>query len=491
MKAALLAAAALVAACGKKGEDKVGAPPPAPTVQGVIDTSVKAVTGTVYLGDTAHPAAGFELWTLDHTGRTFRRDILPEGGKVSLPIDGFTQDSLYTMHLVKSGVLFADVDLSAAAGVQAAFTYEGGPGYELGALILAVDAHGDVDPAVTDVQGRIGGGFRAQPDEAASFGSFPVPSGVTRLAIGSQLYVFEPSSLLHSFYQRAQNPALYAQDLAAFSRFGVRADAAAADTLRKVQILEAGPWLAATRLAAADGDPPHGMSALWSATNYLVPASGKLTFGASAFVGAVPSPRSTILLKAQVGDKDPEASLPMLLGPVVTVPPLLASIDLGGGTLAAVDYAAAGANGLTRAFCPKGALQLGLSAPKDQAGAPIPATLLDTIEIVADYYGVAADGKVVTLAVVPADFPVPYQVAVDDTVGDSARAWSPETRTFRVTIGPLDAAKSPNVLPFPAGLFMVNVAAGGVFYVRLRVYYKSSKGATEGAFAIWFDNACP
>lgn len=488
---ALVMVCSLLFNCGKEGgEETKSQPAPTPT-PGIVDTSIKTIAAMVYVGDTTHPAKGYELWTLDHTGATFRRDLVSDTGSVSLPTGAFTVGSVYTMHLVKDGLLIADVDLSAAAAVQAAFTYLGGPGFDLGNLILDADEQGALDLTQTSVRGVIGGGFSAQPESTKSFQTFPAPAGLTRLAIGSQLYVFEPSSLLHSFYQRAQNPTLYAQDLASYSRVGIHINAASADIIRAAQLEEAGPWLTAARLALADDDPPRGAGALWSASDFKIAAADKKDFSASVLAGALLPSRSMILMRVRIGDTDPDYLVPRMLGAVVAVPPLLQSIDLGSGTLAAVDYTAtSGANGLTRPFCRAGALRLGVVPPKDDAGLVISASLLDTIVVAPDYYGVAANGKVLALAVTPGDFPLAWQASATDTIGDSQRLWDPSASRFTITLGTADAARAVQVLPFPADLFMASVASGGVAYVRLRIYFKSAAGATESAFAVWFNNTC-
>jgi hypothetical protein len=465
MRRIVLLAALLAPACGKKGSHKAEPPPPEPTVTGVIDTSIKTVSGNLYVGDDAHPAEGFELWTLDHTGGSLRRDQLPPSGAFSLPVEAFGVDHVYTMHVVRAMQLVADVDVSIAQdGVQQAFTYEGGPGFDMGALTLAVDAHGEPDMAVTSVQGKIAGGFSAQPASTATLASFPAPEALSRLAFGSQLYVFEPNSLLHSFIQRAQNPALYAADLATFSRVGLRADGAEAGVGKKVQLQEGGVWLTAARQESG---------ALWSTTNYLADTADKKAFSASVLPGAVLPLRSIALLRVQVGDTDPEAHVPRVLDAIVTVPPILNAIDLGSGSVAAIDYAKTGPNGLTQGFCRTGNVRLAIDPPLDQDGA---AVSFDTVEVAVDYYGVAADGKILAVDVVPDDFPAPYNAVIDGS-------WDPATRTFKLF-------PAPDLIPIPGDLFLVNAKAGGVFYLRLRVYAKNSKGATEGAIAVWFDNAC-
>lgn len=485
---ALFVFATLLVACAEKGATDAPVPVTRPVVPSIVDTSIRKVSGQIFVGDQAHPAQDVELWLLDHTTPRLVRVPPAVDGSFSIPLEAFKAGPTYTLHVTRAGVVLADVDISEALdGLQRGFSYEGGQGYDMGALILPLDARGEVDAAAAGVQGRIGGGFSVRATAPESLETYPAPAAITQLSFGSQLYVFDPVALLHSFYRRAVNPALYSQDLAAFSRVGLSAAAADEGALRKVQIFEGGPWLTAARKASADDDPPYGASVLWSGTNFLTSAINSKEFTASAFVGSVLARRSVVLLRVQVGGTAPEAQVPRVLSPVVTVPPRLVSVDLGSGALAALDYAADAPNGLTKAFCRTGDVRLGLDPPLDETGAVIGPAIFDTLAVTVDYYGVAADGKVMPLAPAAGELPAAYE----DTVGtDSARSWNPDTRTMTVGLGTADAAVTPHVFSVPSNLFVASLAAGGVFYVRLRVYFRSSTGATASAIAVWIDAAC-
>lgn len=340
--AALAALSCLIVACGSSGDDSSGdAPPEDPPVQGPLGVAQPAVTltGSLYLGDTGTPAAGYELWILDHSDGGMGRFPVGTAGEIAVPLSIFRVGHRYTFHVVKGDRLLGDLDFGASTdGAQATLIYDGGYGFDLGEVIANVTSRGNVDVEDPGLGAEMGGGFSLDVDSTATFATLPPPDGVESIHFKSQLVVFDPVTLLYAFYHRDTYPERYAEALLDQSRIVVSLSTRSKHTVSRFYLYEGGQWLDASRLAASGADGSRGEAPLWSTSGHFVPEAGSKSFFASVYTGALLPENSFALFRVQPAS-GATLTVPRLLGRVHAVPPKPTAIALDGGTPAAIDYA--------------------------------------------------------------------------------------------------------------------------------------------------------
>lgn len=488
---ALAALLALVAfSCGRGGDssgsdDDEESPP----TGGVLQPGAKSVTGLVLLS-TGLPAKGYELWLVDHTAPSFIRQPLDDSGAFTMPLAYFIENHVYSLHLVRDYVYLGDVDFSPAnAGTQAAIVYAGGYGFDTGTMTVALDAHGKIDRAAMALQAQVGGGFALKADEDGTLAAYPVPTGAAAVGIGSRLVVLDPSTLLHSFYRSNQNAALYAKDLAALSRIGLGLTAKDDGGMERVFVAEGGKWLKSARQPPTDDASPAD-SPFWSTAGYEGAKIDGTHMSASAYVGALPDEGTMVVLRTQPTGGT-QASVPRALPRVLGQPPQVMAADVSGGTPSVVDYASDTAvNGVTKPFCQTGDVTLTLAPPTTLAGAAVPGTVLEIIDVELDYYGLAA-GKSTRLVPTADQFAAPYNTGVEDTeLSDITRNWDPTRQRVRFTLGATAGAATTHTIKFWKELAPAGLGGLGVANIRLRIYYRSESDATEGGTVVWLTHSC-
>jgi hypothetical protein len=320
----------------------------------------------------------------------------------------------------------------------------------------------------------------------------PLPASAAVFNLASDLTAFEPNTVLHSFYRRATNFELYAQDLAALSRIRSVVTPASASAIERVYIEgeeDAGPWLKGARIAKSAATAP-AESPLWSRSDYEWPVVGD-DFSLFAFPGGL-LPETGVIVTTVVPEKGAVARIPRSLGTVVTMIPKVESVALAGGALTAVDYESTSAeNGLTRPFCLTASdVDLGLLPPEDQDGDPIAITALPTIELSFAYYG-SEDGADVGLTAATADFPSAFRAVRADTLpSGAARRWDPETQTVTVTPGTDPAAGAAHEMTLWSELFLDKAGAEDVKKIRVQAVFQSDSTSLRSATVIWFKKDC-
>jgi hypothetical protein len=355
--AALAVMSCLFVACGSSGYDgPVDAPPEEPPVQGPTGVVQQAVTltGTLHLGDTATPAAGYELWILDHSDGGMGRFPVGAAGEITVPLSIFRVDHRYSFHVVKGDRLLGDLDFGDSTdGAQSTLVYDGGYGFDLGDIIANVTSRGDVDIDDPGLGAEVGGGFSLDVDSTATFATLPPPDGVESFHFKSQLAVFDPISLLYDFYRRDANPARYAEALLEQSRVVVSLSTRSKDTVSRLSAFEGGQWLDASRLGANDADARRGEAPLWSASGHMVPEVDGMSFLASVYTGALLAGNSFALFRVQP-ESGASLTVPRLLGRVYAVPPMPTAIALeqAGNRLSPSDPSALAARYVARQSWP-------------------------------------------------------------------------------------------------------------------------------------------
>lgn len=485
----------LVLACGQDGNDgPSSSTSPGAVTPGVVDPGAKSVSGSFFLGTTDVPAKGFEVWVIGHTAGGVYRYELGEDGVFSAPVSAFVEGNIYSLAIVDHFRLVGDIDLAPdVTGTQAAFTYAGGYGFDLGSIVLPLTNHGTVDPEAHP-SGEIGGGFALQAASATSLATFPLPPYLQRFEAGSQLDIFEPETLLQAFYRKATNPALYASALNVSSKIQYVLEAKEDGGVKRVFALYAGSWLPSARLSGSE-DMTLPAAPLWSQTKFDFTAASGTLFKASVFPGSflegVPLALIKVSPKSDEDAPTPQSVVPRMVSSMVSDPGAVTGIALNtGDTITPVDYTSeTDANGVTRPFCPRGDVTLALRGPLDQDGAQVAFDLLGTVDVALDFYGVI-DGKTTRLPATALDFPVAYQVPIADVPeGGMTRSWDPANLTIRQTYDATAWAAGLQV-KIPSDMLIISVGPAGVYKIRARVYYRSVTGATEGAVAVWLAKGC-
>lgn len=475
--------------CGSSGDDSASTPSPEPSGS-VIVPPVRDVSGSFYLGTTTTPAIGFELWIADHTAGNVDRIPLSDSGKFSLAIARFTESHVYSLHVVKNFVLYGDVDFDAVTpGTQGAFLYAGGYGFSVGDVVLALDDHGVLTPGTNRLAGSLGGGFTLTDEVNGSLNDYPVPEGVASVGVGSQLVVLDPVILLHSFYRSAANPRLFARDLAAFSRIGMRIEGKDASAVVRANLSEAGNWMSSARLATTD-DTALEAAPFWSKSNYVFNKLSDTLYTANVYQGSVPDTGSMVSIKV-TPEQGPQTFVWRAMGGVLSHPPSLHAVDASGNAVQTVDYVVdSGQNGLTKAFCQTGDVTLVVSPPLGPDGNIIADGTFDRVDVEFDYYATAS-ARIIRITPSADQYATPYSRDLSGSTDDGlAWTWTPATNRVSFALDITAQAASTHVLELDSKIFPVSFGDMGVVKVRTRIYYRSSLDATEGGVAAWFDNHC-
>lgn len=487
MASLLLSAGGLVVACGQDGDNADPAPVETEPTGGTVDPEVRSVTGAFFLGSTATPATGYELWLVDQTAGETVRSTLAKDGSFSLPIETFTEDHVYSLHLVKNHVLIGSVDLSPEAGTQAAFYYGGGFGFSIGEVVVAVDPYGRIQMGASELVGNLGGGFALRQGETGAFDDFPRPKGVEFASLGSQLVVTDPAIVLHSFYLADANPRLYARDLAALSRLGVVVGLEKEKDWARAYVLDAGAWLRTSRVPPAD-DVPSASSPFWKASSYNLTKTDEDTYEVSIYTGEAPRTGSIMTFKMQPA-KGTQLNLQRALGVVIGQPPAVLGAAADGGVPVAIDYTTTtGPNGLTRPLCQVDAVTVELAPPKDMDGDVIVGDF-DRIDVEIDYYGLAG-GKTTKLKTTGTEFAAPFNKVHPSTYAGFDTSWTPSKTRLRFALEAADRAAATHTVQVPKALFPAKLGKSAVYRARLRLYYRSSTSATEAATILWLEKSC-
>ena len=476
-------------ACGQQGRSHAN--PPAPTsAPGHLSLSSSNITGAFALGTTKVPARGYDLWIFNHTSPALEEVPLDSGGAFRVPLSHFVEGQTYSMHLLKDFSWVGDVDVATSTpGTQAAFVYQGGLGFDLGIVPIALDTQGVPAVQSSGIAATIGGGFNVAPTSSASFDDYLLPNKVTRVAFSSQLFVFDAPTLLYSFYQQSAYPAAFATDLRRLYRLGALVLARDETEVIGVALSRTGPWQSSARVANDDQVAPEAAGLIGVLPSSLSKTS-PARYEFSAFSGGMPPAAAVAVFKVQPNG-GAEVSVPRRLARRLSMPPKITAVATDGSTPTTVDYTSTtSANGLTRPFCRSGEVVLDVQPPLDEVGAPIAATVFDRIEVVFDYY--RNDGqKTVKVAAGPTQYAAPYSSAlVDTSLADLSRSWDPAKQKLTFTLGTTVQALGTQELRLWSDLFVVTDAGKTPSAVRLRIYYLSDGEATAAATAVWFKSGC-
>lgn len=455
---------------------------------GTVQPEITDVFGKFYYGSTSQPAVGSELWVLNHTGIETSTFELDEQGAFEIPLAFFTEDHVYSFHLVKQRQLIGNVDLAPDVdGSQTAFTYRGGYGFDMGEITVPLDRHGAIDLAA-GVTGSIGGGFSLITSFQADFSTFPIPDWLSAVAVGNHLVISDASVLLTAFYLRDTHPVEYGQALAAWNRIGALVVSKEKEGVGRVIVEEGVPWLEAARIANSIEIPPE-QAPLWSDTDLELPKRSPFEFRASAYLGRIVDQQALMTLRVASTDGI-QVAVPRVVPRRLSMPPKVVGASAQGSGVAAVAYDSDSAqNGLSRPFCQSSTVVLELSPPLDEAGQPVPATTLNRIDVEFDYFK-KVGGQAPRLKAVAKSFAAPYNKDYSDELTDMTRTWTIATQRLRFAVGETAGAAATQTITIDPKLLPAKIGADNVGKIRLRVYYRSETDATEGGSVVWLNKGC-
>jgi hypothetical protein len=456
-------------------------------------TSTNYVTGLFQLDEDETPAAGYQIWILNHSERSFVSIDLDEFGAFSRSVRDFQNSSIYTIHLVnKDYVEIGMLDMSAAAeGVQGAITYNGGLGFNMGTVIVNIDSKGVVDEDSTGLDVKVGGGFSVSTSSTIDFKSFPFPEYATKIDLESELTVFEPSKLLNSFYLRDTNTESYSLALAENSRIYGFVASTAEDGISSASVFRSGDWLSSARIAPNTySNPDEG--ALWSVSSYNFTAPNSSTFEANIYSGRVVKKNTILLVSISPNSESQPFIGPTVLRYSFSMTPKLDAISVTGGTPSEIDYTSSSAeNGLTRPFCVTTSdLVFDLDPPEDADGTAVTHTVLDTIQIDYVYYYLKSS-KLTAVSPDASDYGGDFGEDYSDTsLADITRNWDVSEQSATFTLGTTAGASSPRQVTAWGDLLLDTADGKTVDKIELRIYFKHSADLQRSGIVVWLDPDC-
>ena len=456
---------------------------------GVVTDEPTAVTGQFFLGDQTTPAEGHEIWVIDHDDGSYLRQDLDPTGAFSIPIERFVEDHVYSLELVRGYQSLGPIDLSAPNdGVQSGFLYEGGFGFDLGKVVLALDDYGRYDPDAGSLLARVGGGFSLSNQSALSLAAIPLPEDVNGVSMSSDLTVTDPQTVLSAFYRRSDYPDLYQRAVAEGTRVQFEVTTERNDMYDGVEMLQAGDWLNGSRLSASPATA-WATAPRWIDSAFKFTQTAKKTYKGSAFAGRA-LPVGSLAVVQLRPKSDAGYQVPAILQQAFTMIPKVSAVGFNGAGTAAVDYESSSAlNGLTRAFCRTGDVSLVVEPPLDESGGVIDAANIQAINATFDYFGLAGNRSVELKAAV-ADFAGDFDdVYTDSPNADLTRTWDPETRTVTLEFSAAGFALPTQDFDLWSELFLTEAGEGSVFSIRVRLTYQLTDGSTA-ATVIWFSEDC-
>ena len=484
-----IACVAIWFSCGSSGKDDQGGAegngqqtPPGTVGQGGL-TEVK---GRFVLGEGGKPASGYQIWKIDHTLGEYVRKILDSTGSFSWPLDTFTVDSIYSFYVVGPELqAFGSVDFGpSTAGVQSSVIYSGGLGFDLGELVVALATSGKGDPALSSFAVELAGGFSLEENSTQTFEDLSLKGGLTTLGIGRDFTVFDPLSLPHGVYLHGENSPLTAEAMREASRLRFIATYNP-DQIANIFVAEAGSWLSGARLASYSGGS-RASAVLWSLSSNTLP---EVSAGKRAAYVFPPEalPAQTIVLFSVWNATGEVQSVPALLAPSYTVPPLLTGISLDAGAITVIDYSTEEPNGVTVPFCiGTSDISFQVTPPKDSTGIPITGESHPYIDVEIEHY--SAEGL---LTVSAFDYDAPLnELYTYDIPGSYHLTWNPVEGKIRYTLADDVYDLAVHDLDFWLELLLEKVGDQNVNKIRLKIVFSHVNGRDQSGVPVWLKRNC-
>lgn len=451
------------------------------------------IRGKIEWVDGAGSNNGTEIWLVDHGSGSVTARAVQADGSYHFECGLFLENNILSLHLVRGQILVGDFDLVPAQdGVQGAFSYAGGIGFDQGTIkIPRVD--GGAGFILGGIPAKVGGGFRVLTDQSASLNSLGTRLWPMSVILSSHLKPMSPFSILQSFYLGYQRPNLYQRDLGSSSMLVFRVSSLESGFVRRVKLLVEKGWLKYSR-EARDSDDLPGAS-YWSERDFEVGDEASTDqYRAGIFPGIVPKQGYMALFQI-FKSAGSILTAPRFLEEVVSFPPKVTSFGTGpGSSVTAVDYRdEVGRNGLTRPFCENGGIRVVVEPPRDglpeiQGTRFLAEGLNSRIDVEIEYFG---EGQSNESALVPDpnEFNGVYSQRYSLNVeGSLQRQWTPNDRKMAFTSR--DGLFGPQKLEIPKDVLLSSISGKTVTFIRLRIVWTNQTTGSTGGTVFWVRKRC-
>lgn len=491
--------------CGSSGAHDESEGPtsdPSRSEQPGVVKNESDVTGRLVASDGSPWPEGYEIWLLDHSDGSFARFPLASSGEIALPLSIFRADHFYTLHLLYKLRLLGTFDFGESTdGTQATLIYDNGYGFSLGEITVPMTKRSEVDESHPNLLGSVSGGFQLDPRQNLSFANLMPPAGVEAFAVASQLIVFDPVTLLYGFYLKDLRPIetaeQYAEALKKWSRVGVSLQSRSKDSVVNVYLDEGPEWMKGSRLAKDGAEANRGSSSLWSSSKYSLTLADDRTFAASVFTGRLPTVNSIAIFKVQP-ESGPTLIVPRLLERVYAQPPKPVAVAIDGSDADPVKNKivydeADRADGLLTPVCfGQAPVSILYELPRDTAGRFVTGPGYSLVEVILDYFGEGADGRLTSFDVDVTEYPGQFSTLHSDvSSSEPTRSWDPGVRTVAFSWAePVQESMTTAQLKFWPEIMLRAVRGYKVSKIRLRTYFRNREHTGVAASAMWFEPDC-
>ena len=488
-----LAVLAALLSCGSGGSGASEDANSGPGTVREINSSCADIRGKIIWQGESSELPGTEVWLLDHASFTHVRRSLKSDGTFTLDCPLFSEGHVYTLHVVHNFRLVADLDFSAVdAGVQGAFSYAGGLGFDLGSIEVPLGPRGEVAFIAAGLPARVKGGFRVLPEIQAGISSFGGHDILDKLGIGSQLVLTNPRVILDAFYLNASFPGEYSRELGRASRISLFARAADRGGVRRVRGENGPRWFLSSRTLKSQ--TAANSSFFWSEIDFNFEAgSNDSDFNVTISSGVSPSLGDLIGIQVFTS-KGEIRSYPRYFSEIVGFPPKILSYGTGNPAQASViDYGSGLSNGLTRPFCQIGDVAFQVAPPRDRppenpGSHPLALGAGTQIEVGVEYYP-EASSIVEPMVVDSSEFTGVFTSAFSEIVaGTLARSWNPKNQTMIFSRS--DGIYDSQELTIPRQVLLGLVKGATVENIRFVIKWIDKNTQTMGATVLWLKKSC-
>ena len=463
----------MIHSCSNGGEEGPLAPFPVnekgvhPVARLPLSTD-EQVAGQLFLGTTDEPAGGFQVWRWAHDQRTMSTTTVDADGRFSFPISEFKEGQDYSFHVVDNRDRYiGPLDLTtAASGVQAAVTYQGGVGFDLGKILIPLDGSHIVDWDHLTLQANMGGGFRLNTKLAVDIDAFILPDSLQSFIAATLLVLDDTASIYSSYIQRSIHPQEYASALARDQKVALLGIQSRAEEEAGIR-LASHHFLKGARLAQEVSDS-NQTAQLWDQTGFRFVLQGK-GFHRANFIPNQLLDHRDIFLSAFDHKTKGMFFIPRRPTYFITMLPEVKSIGTTGST---TDIRGT-AKGLLSPVCLEtGDVLLNALPPLISGETAAAVATLDAVEIRIEYY----DQNLALMTAQKTDFPIKYRGDISlKTDAGLTRTWKPSEQKLRFSL--TEKSRTTNggdVLAIPAETFLDKIGDSAVLSYKVLIVYRGS-----------------
>jgi hypothetical protein len=483
----LVLALTLLSACGKDGNSS----PDGGSGGGIggggdIGNDPRDVTGSFFFESEETPAVGVELVLSNWTDLSMRTYPVKSDGGIVLALTEFQEGQIYSLHLINEDQKVADLDLSINAGLQSAFVYRGGYGFDLGQIIIPKDGRGIILVPDSGLEANIGGGFSIDDSSELSLEGFPEPSFTTETDVKPSMIVSDAADLYYGILNPLDSLEIE-RVRSRYSALSFRVNAKSEDSVVRSFISRISDWYKGAKIIP-DEFASDSSTAFWLNTDYALTQDGTI-FSADVVTGEEVV-NKLIYLKVE-GKDPPQSERLRVVSSSYSTPPYLEGVSLIGGVPSAVNYGLPSlTNGLTTPFChASGDVVLDVLPPKDMNNEPVLGDVLDIIEMRIDYYH--QQGGVATLLDPASALIAPFDQDIDAAVvGNYTESWQATSKMKVFAMSAASALLTKHRLILESALFPTTLGGKTVSRIKVKMLFKNKNHPGKSGSVIWIRKDC-